>query len=61
MEVNEVSPYCNDFELEIRRGLKFSSLAFLTSEDILPGRIGLRATGIVFASGSSNTPGPFIL
>ena len=49
MEVNEVSPYCSGFELEIRRGLKFSSLAFLTSEDILPGRIGLRATGIVFA------------
>ena len=62
IEVNEVSPYCSGFELEIRRGLRFLSLAFLTLESIFkPGITGLKAAGIVFVSESKNTPGRPIL
>ena len=52
----EVSPYCNSFDLEVKKGLRLLS-AFLTFKVVFnPGKIGFTSTWIVFGSESNVQP-----
>ena len=51
VDSTEVSPYCNSFDLEVRKGLRLLSLAFFTFEvGFNPGKIGFTATLFDFGS-----------